>query len=162
VIPRWRIQWLRRSDPGKETGALTLSYVLIVPVFLVGLMAIVQASVWYLANETMLAAARHGADVARTAQTPPGSGAQAAVQFAHSAIPGFITNVSATTRGSSATMVKMAVSGQITSFVPGWKIHVREVVTAPVEKFVALGASSAGTGPSGISLMPVSRAGRQP
>jgi Flp pilus assembly protein TadG len=139
-----------------------LSYVLIVPVFLVGLMAIVQASVWYLANETMLAAARHGADVARTAQTPPGSGAEAAVQFAHSAIPGFISNVSATTRGSSATTVRMAVSGQITSFVPGWKIHVREVVTAPVEKFVALGISSAGAGLIGITVVPIKRAGRQP
>ncbi len=137
-----RIRWARRSDPRRDAGALTLSYILIVPVFLTGILAIVQASVWYLANETVLAAARHGADVARTSQPPPGSGTQAAVQFADSAIPGFIKDVSATTRGSSATMIKMTVSGQISSFVPGWKIHVTEVVTAPVEKFVALGPAS--------------------
>ncbi len=71
--------------PSREAGALTLSYVIIVPVFLIGIMTVVQASIWYLARDSVLAAARHGADVARTSQPPPGSGAQAAISFATSA-----------------------------------------------------------------------------
>src|SRR5258708_33140178 len=94
-------------SPGQDGGALTLSYVLIVPVFMLGIMTIAQASVWYLARETALAAARHGADVARTSKPPPGAGAQAAVAFATSAAPGFLTHVSASTRGSTATTVKL-------------------------------------------------------
>jgi hypothetical protein len=118
---------------------LTLSYVIIVPVFLVGIMTVVQVSIWYLARESVLAAARHGADVARTSQPPPGSGAQAAVSFATSATSTFLSNVRASAKGTNRTTVRIAVSARIPSMVPGLTIRVREVVTAPVERFVALG-----------------------
>jgi len=123
-----------------EAGAFTLSYVIIVPIFLIGIMTIVQASIWYLGRETVLAAARHGADVARTAQPPPGQGAQAAMDFASSSSPGFLTHITASTKGSSATTVRVSVSARIPTFVPDLAIDVHEVVTAPVERFVALGA----------------------
>lgn len=129
----------RRLRFARDGGALTLSYVMVVPVFLLGIMTIVQASVWYLARETALAAARHGADVARTSKPPPGAGAAAALAFAKSAAPGFLTRVSATSRGSTATTVKITVSGQAPSLVPWSVIKITEVVTAPVERFVALG-----------------------
>ena len=129
--------------PSREAGALTISYVLIVPVFLIGIMTVVQASIWYLARDTVLAAARHGADVARTSTPPPGSGAQAAISFANSATSGLISNVTASTRGTTATTVRISVSARIPSFVPGLVIHVHEVVTAPVERFVALGSQAA-------------------
>jgi Flp pilus assembly protein TadG len=140
IRPIRRSRFARRSAWSRETGAFTLSYVIVVPVFLIGIMTIVQASIWYLARETVLAAARQGADVARTAQPPPGDGAAAAVQFAQSSADGWMKDVSASTAGSSASTVRITVTGQITSFVPGWTIHVSEVVTAPVEKFVALGS----------------------
>lgn len=123
----------------RDSGALTLSYVMIVPVFLLGIMTVVQASVWYLAREAALAAARHGADVARTSKTPPGPGAAAALAFARSAAPGFLTRVSASSAGSTRTTVEITVSGQAPSLVPWTVIKVSEVVTAPVERFVALG-----------------------
>src|SRR5262245_25106591 len=88
----WPVSRRRPSLRG-DRGALTLSYVIILPVFLVGIMMIVQASVWYLARQTALAAARHGADIARTANPPPGSGARSAIEFARSAAPGFLLNV---------------------------------------------------------------------
>jgi hypothetical protein len=121
---------------------MTLSYVIIVPVFLIGIMTMVQASIWYLARESVLAAARHGADVARTSQPPPGSGAQAAVSFATSATSTFLSNVTASARGTTATTVRITVSARIPSMVPGLPIRVTEVVTAPVERFVALGDSA--------------------
>ncbi len=123
----------------REAGALTLSYVLIVPVFLAGIMTAVQASIWYLGRETVLAAARHGADVARTSQPPPGQGAEAARNFAATSTPGFLSHISVSTRGSSTTTVRVAVSARIPSLVPNLVINVHEVVTAPVERFVSLG-----------------------
>jgi|SRR5215472_5608455 len=142
---------MRRHRPGwlslrRDGGALTLSYVMIVPVFMLGIMTVVQASVWYLARETALAAARHGADVARTSKSPPGPGAAAAVAFARSAAPGFLTRVSANSRGSTATTVRITVTGQAPSLVPWTVIKITEVVTAPVERFVALGGPSSGAG----------------
>jgi Flp pilus assembly protein TadG len=123
----------------RDRGAITLSYVIVFPAFLLGIMVVAQASVWYVARETALAAAQHGADVARTSKPPPGAGAAAAVAFAQSAAPGFLTHVSATSRGSTATTVKITVSGQAPPLVPGMRIKITEVVTAPVERFVALG-----------------------
>ncbi len=138
--PKRPRQVRRRSVLSGEAGAFTLSYVILVPVFLIGIMTIVQASIWYLGRETVLAAARHGADVARTAQPPPGQGARAAMDFASSSSPGFLTHITASTKGSSATTVRITVSARIPTFVPDVAISVHEVVTAPVERFVALGA----------------------
>jgi Flp pilus assembly protein TadG len=131
-----------QSRVGGDSGAVTLSYVIIVPVFLTAILVVVQASVLFLAKQTALAAARHGADVARTAKTPAGAsaGAAAAIAFAKSAGPGFLTGVSATSGGTPAT-VKVTVSGQAFSVIPGTTFRVSEVVTAPVERFVTLGGS---------------------
>jgi Flp pilus assembly protein TadG len=128
----------------QEEGALTLGYVIIVPVFLTAIMVIVQASVWYLARETAIAAARQGADVARTAHPPPGEGIAAAIIFASQAAPGFLLLPSASAAGSSAQTVRITVSGQVPSLVPGMVITVREAVTAPVERFTAAGLRRAG------------------
>ena len=48
----------RRRHCRGDLGALTLSYVIIVPVFLAAVMVIVQTSLWYLARQAALAAAR--------------------------------------------------------------------------------------------------------
>jgi hypothetical protein len=122
-----------------DDGALTLSYVVIMPIFLAAILVIVQACVWYLAREAAIAAARQGADVARTANPPPGRGVQAAVAFARHAAPGFLLGPTASSAGSSAATVTIRVSGRIPSLVPGMVITVSEVVTAPVERFTAAG-----------------------
>lgn len=122
-----------------DDGALTLSYVVIMPVFLAAILVIVQASMWYLARETAVGAARQGADVARTANPPPGRGVQAAVVFARQAAPGFLLGPTASAAGSSAVTVTIRVSGRVPSLVPGMVITVSEVVTAPVERFTVAG-----------------------
>lgn len=128
----------------RDDGALTLSYVIVIPVFLAGIMVIVQACVWYLARETAIGAARQGADVARTAHPPPGRGAQAAVVYARHAAPGFLLEPSASAAGSSAATVRIRVTGWVPSLVPGMVFTVSEVVTAPVERFAAVGREAAG------------------
>lgn len=129
----------RRRDRRADDGALTLSYVVIIPVFLAAILVMVQACVWYLARETAIAAARQGADVARTSDPPPGRGARAAVVFARRAAPGFLLGPMATSAGSSAATVTIRVSGRVPSLVPGMVLTVSEVVTAPVERFTAAG-----------------------
>jgi len=147
-VPRGHTGRLERAVLRRDDGALTLSYVVLVPVFLAGIMVIVQACVWYLARETAIAAARQGADVARTAHPPPGSGAAAAVIFARKAAPGFLLGPSASAAGSSAVTVRITVTGRVPTLVPGVVIRVSEVVTAPVERFTASGALPDGRGAS--------------
>lgn len=118
-----------------ERGALILSYVIIVPVFMAALMVIVQGSLWYLAREAALAAARQGADAARVLNAPPDAGRQAALAFARSAASGYLLDPSATSLGSTPRTVEITVSGQVPAIVPGLPINVSQTAQAPVEQF---------------------------
>jgi Flp pilus assembly protein TadG len=126
-----------RGKRGSDAGALTLSYVIIVPVFLMAVMVIAQASLWFLARQAALAAARQGADAARVSGALPGAGTSAALAFARSAASGYLLSPSATGVGSTAATVEIRVSGQVPSVVPGVVVRVTEAVQAPVEKFAA-------------------------
>jgi hypothetical protein len=146
-----------RGDRRGDGGALTLSYVVIMPVFLAAILVIVQACVWYLARETAIAAARQGADVARPAHPPPGRGVQAAVVFVRQAAPGFLLGPTASSAGSSAATVTIRVSGRVPSLVPGMVITVSEVVTAPVERFTAAAHLVAGRDLLSIAVVKAAR-----
>jgi Flp pilus assembly protein TadG len=124
-----------RGKRGSDAGALTLSYVIIVPVFLMAVMVIAQASLWFLARQAALAAARQGADAARVSGALPGAGPSAALAFARSAAPGYLLGPSATGAGSTAATVQITVTGQVPSVVPGLVVKVTEAVQAPIEKF---------------------------
>src|SRR6266571_6893235 len=116
----------RRHGRG-DRGALTLSYVIIVPVFLLAVMIIAQASLWYLARQAALAAARQGADAARVAGAPLGAGPRAAMAFARSSASGYLLGPSADSSGTSSTTVMITVRGRVPSLVPGVPIQVRQV-----------------------------------
>jgi Flp pilus assembly protein TadG len=118
-----------------DRGALTLSYVVIVPVFLLAVMVIAQASLWYLARQAALAAARQGADAARVAGAPLGAGPRAAMAFARSSASGYLLGPSADSSGTSSTTVMITVRGRVPSLVPGVPIQVRQVARAPREQF---------------------------
>jgi TadE-like protein len=119
----------------RDTGAMTLSYVIVFPAFLAALMVIVQGSLWYLAREAALAAARQGADAARVLHAPPGAGPRAALAFAHSAASGYLLHPRAFSSGSTATTVQITVTGRVPSLVPGLPISVSQAAQVPVEQF---------------------------
>ena len=118
-----------------DRGALTLSYLIIMPVFLLALMLIVQASVWYLAREAALAAARQGADIARVHGARPGAGTSAALRFVRSAAPGYLLAPTASSAGSNRTTIVITVSGRAPTLFPGFPINISQSARVPVEQF---------------------------
>jgi hypothetical protein len=127
----------RRRPGRRDAGALILTYVIIVPVFMLAVMVIIQGALWYLAREAALAAARQGADAARVRGAAAGAGPQAAMAFARNDASGYLLGPSATDRGSTATTVQIRVTGHVPTFVPGVAINISQVVQAPVEQFIA-------------------------
>jgi Flp pilus assembly protein TadG len=119
----------------RDSGALTLSYVIIVPVFLAALMGISQLAMWYLARSAALAAARQGVDAARVENAAIGAGPQAALGFAKSSASGYLLRPRASAGGSSARTIVITVRGRVPSIVPGLPITVKQVAQAPVERF---------------------------
>ena len=102
-----------RGGAERERGALLLSYVIIVPVFLLMIMFIVQASMWFLARSAALAAARQGVDAARVPHGTLAGGVAAAESFARSS-----ASDRAEILGSSALMASTLGRSFLTSRSP--------------------------------------------
>jgi hypothetical protein len=124
-----------RRPEDTESGALSLGYIIVFPAFLLAIMLIMQATYWYLARQTALAAARQGVDAARTVGALPGAGPVAAVAFAQSAGSGYLISPTANAVGSTAQTVQIQVQGQVISIFPGFSLAVTQVAQAPVEQF---------------------------
>ena len=125
---------LRRAG-GDDRGALTLSYVAVLPFVFLFFMVLIQASFWFLARDAALAAARQGADAARALGASRAAGPAAALSFARRAGQGYLDDPVANGSGSSGATVSITVSGHVPSFVPGLVVRVSETVQAPAEKF---------------------------
>jgi hypothetical protein len=137
---------IRRRVSGRDAGALILSYLIVVPVFMLAVMVIVQSALWYLAREAALAAARQGVDAARVPGAAAGAGPQAALAFARNSASGYLLGPTASMTGPQAgagggaaatATIQITVTGHIPSFVPGLVINISQAVQAPAEKFVA-------------------------
>jgi hypothetical protein len=132
-----------RRVGGRDAGALILSYLIVVPVFMLAVMVIVQSALWYLAREAALAAARQGVDAARVPGAAPGAGTQAALAFVRNDASGYLLGAGASMPTPSAApagtspSIQVTVTGHIPTFVPGLAINISQTVTAPAEKFVA-------------------------
>lgn len=124
------------SAPGRDdSGALTLSYVAVLPFVFLLLMCLIQASFWFLAREAALAAGRQGADAARVLGAPRSAGPAAALAFARKSGNGYLLDPVVSTSGSSPSTVSVTVSGRVPSLVPGLVVRVRETVQEPAEEF---------------------------
>jgi len=125
---------LSRLESG-DRGALTLSYVAVMPFVFLFIVVVIQASFWFLARDAALAAARQGADAARAMDAPRAAGPAAALAFARQAGRGYLVDPVASATGSTGLTVSITVSGHVPSFVPGLVVHVTETVQAPAEEF---------------------------
>ena len=128
----------RRARPARaDAGALILSYVIIVPVFLLTLMVITQAAMWFLARSAALAAARQGVDAARVEPVSLPAGTREARLFARQAAHGYLQVTGVDSSASTATTIVISVTGRVPSIVLGLPITVTQVAEAPVERFTA-------------------------
>jgi len=118
-----------------DRGSLTLSYAAVLPFLFLFIMAMIQASLWFLAREAALAAARQGADAARVLHAPTSAGLTAALSFARLAGKGYLFDPTVVEAGTTSRTVAITVSGRVPSFVPGLVVRVSETVLAPVEEF---------------------------
>jgi hypothetical protein len=124
------------QPPGDtDRGALSLSYAVILPVVLLFIAIVIQASFWFLARQAALAAARQGADAARVLGGSPEAGRAAALAFAQHSGAGYLLDPGVSTGGSTSFTVAVTVTGHVPTFVPGLVVHVSETAQAPVEEF---------------------------
>lgn len=124
-----------RKPDSADSGALTLSYVIVFPAVLIALLFIVQAALYFMAHNLALAAAQQGADVAREYNSTDGAGSAAALSLIRQDGSGMLETERAVATRTDTT-VTVTVSGQAWSLVPGLPVTVNETVQEPIERFV--------------------------
>jgi Flp pilus assembly protein TadG len=125
------VHWRVRGD----AGALTLSYVIVFPAILFTIMLIAQASLYYMAHNLALVAARQGADVAREYNSTDAAGQSAALALINADGSGMLERAGAVATRTGTT-VTVTVSGTAWSVLPLLPVSVNETVKEPIERFV--------------------------
>ena len=126
-----------------ERGA-TAEMVIILPALLLLIFLGIQFALWYHASHVALAAAQEGARAARVANATNPVSARAAEQTGIDTANQFLTGVAPTLLVSHDVQahvlggydqVRVDVTGDVVTIVPGFSVHISEHSEGPVERF---------------------------
>lgn len=127
----------RRRLPAGDGGSATLNLVVVFPVFLLLLLATVQAALLWHARNVARSAAEEGLRAERLYDGTGAAGRQRAMQFlTETGGGGLLSGTSVTTARTVAT-ARIEVRGTALSLIPGLHLPVDSVISAPVERFTA-------------------------
>lgn len=104
---------------GDDTGSVSVQVALAWSTLFLIMCAGIQTALWYHARNVALAAAQEGLRVARSQHGSLEDGTQTARSFAATAGGGTLLNPNVSTAGSTATDVRITVTGQAQSFMLG-------------------------------------------
>lgn len=122
-----------RAQADDDRGSGTLEVAVLFPVVLLIVMAILQTGLWYHGRSVALAAAQEGVAAGRAELSSVGHAHEAAAAFAEKV--GALDDVSVSTTGSSATRIRVTVTGRVPSLIPGVPIAVSQEASGAVERW---------------------------
>lgn len=124
----------------RDDGSATLELAILAPVVLLLTFAVVQAALYFHARNLALAAAREGVTAARSYTAPPGAGVQRANTFLAVHAGDSLREPRVDPGGSTATLVRIEVTGTALSVLPGVpNLPVRQVAHAERERLTSEG-----------------------
>jgi Flp pilus assembly protein TadG len=132
-----------RSGRDSDTGSFSLELAVLFPVFLLLVLLIVQAALYFFARSIASSAAQQGADTARLQGNTPADGASTATAFVTGQGGGILDDLAVTTTSSSPTQVSITVTGHALTIVPGVTFTIRQSATAPRERYTTANAAAA-------------------
>ena len=118
----------------RDAGAVVAELAVVFPALMLILLGVFQFAAWYLAGEVALGAAQEGARAARVRAGTEADGSASAWRFITQANGGQLLDPQVTvTRGPD--QVRVEVSGQAVSLVPGLTLRVDHTAAGEVERF---------------------------
>lgn len=130
----------RRRVAGGERGSATLELAVTFPVFLLLLLSAVQAGLYFYARAIALSAAQQGVQTARLEHHTLDRGTAAARAYAAHAGGGSLHQAAVATTGSTATTVRITVTGAAPSLLPGVAWRVSQQAAGARERFTTAAA----------------------
>ncbi|WP_308014165.1 TadE/TadG family type IV pilus assembly protein [Streptantibioticus parmotrematis] len=120
---------------GADRGSYSVELAILAPAVLMLVFACIQTGLWWHAREVALTAAKRGVESGRTLDSSPAQGAAAARSFV-ARFGGSVRDPAVTDAGSSATTVRIDVSGTVITLVPGWDLHIDQHADGPRERWM--------------------------
>ncbi len=127
-LAQGRSRW--RADDG--VGSMELATLALVVLMLA--FATIQVGLYYHARKVAQSAARQGVDAGRQFGAGPGDGAAQAQQFL-TRYGNSVRGARISTSGSSAQQIRITVTGDVATLVPGLEVHVTQHADGPVERW---------------------------
>ena len=125
----------------RDGGSVSLEIAILAPALLLLIFSIVQAGLWFYARSLALAAAQEGVTSARAYGADPDTGISRAQSFLDQQAGDSLTQTSVSSSGSTATAVRIQVSGRALSVLPGIPgLEVTQSAVGSVERFTTDGA----------------------
>ncbi|MFD8952803.1 TadE/TadG family type IV pilus assembly protein [Streptomyces xanthophaeus] len=119
-----------------DRGEASIQMAIVFPFVILVTVTVVQASMWFFARNIALTAAREGVAAARTYQSPEGAGAARARETLGRIAGDSLTGTTVSTAGSTATEVRVTVTGTAPSLIPGVAgLSVSQSAGAPRERW---------------------------
>ncbi|MFE1322257.1 TadE/TadG family type IV pilus assembly protein [Kitasatospora phosalacinea] len=115
---------------------MTLSLAIVFPAVLFVILLVVQAGLWWYAEQAALAAAREGVEAGRINGAPTGAGEERATEFVERL--GDVVELGAPPRqtGSDPDLYQLSVTVEPLTLFPFADLAITKTATAPREKFV--------------------------
>lgn len=115
---------------------MTLELAVLGPALLLAVFAVVQGGLYFHARSLALAAATEGVTAARAHSAAPDAGTSRARGFLERTAKDTLTDLDVSTDGSSATRVRIEVTGRVLSVLPGVPgLRVSQAAQAERERF---------------------------
>jgi len=124
----------RGPGRGGERGSATLNLVVVFPVFLLLLLATVQAALVWHARNVARSAAEQGLQAERLYDGTASAGQQRARQFLAETAGTLLVSTSVST-GRTAGIARIEVRGAALALIPGLHLNVHADISSPVERF---------------------------
>jgi Flp pilus assembly protein TadG len=121
-----------------DRGSATLEIAVLGPAILLLIFTVVQAGLWFYARSLALAAAQSGVAAGRAYGAAPSDANLRAQAFLADQAGDSLTNPTVSTAGSTATSVRVEVSGRCLAVLPGLSLAVRQSAVADRERFTTL------------------------
>ena len=128
-----------RSGPNRrDRGSTSLELTVLFPALLLLIALAVQAAMYYHARNLALAAAEEGARAGRGLSGTDAGGVRRAREFLTDAGGDVLTGIDVTAAGSTPTAVRIQVSGDVLSLLPGVRLPlIAQEAAGPRERFTS-------------------------
>ncbi|MFI0242571.1 TadE family protein [Streptomyces sp. NPDC016845] len=125
-----------------DRGSSPIQYAVLFPVVLALTFLLIQGVLWAYARNLAYIAARSGVGAGRLYEASPATGAARAHKTLEDLAGNLLTHASVSSAGSSRDTLRIRVTGQALTMLPGYHLTVAATMTGPVEDWTTPGAPS--------------------